>query len=339
MVDNIYLFKINRYQTLAAKKIYLLLFFACMSVLVHGQITPLADQFLINPFLTNPALTGTSIESPLSISARQQWLGFRGAPSWQSATFHSGLQARKQRFNPRGFLNKGVNAFGFVGLGGGLFSVKYGAISQVGLHIDYAYHVHFGKGKLSFGLAPMYQQYVINKSGFLPPDGHTPDPVIDGTVKEMVHFIDANAGVHYLSKKYFAGFSVVQLLNSSVSFGDLSFSSLGEFSDNPYLARSLYLYGGRIFAIGKKLLLEPSVLGKYSEQDGFRFHVNMKATINETFEAGLLYRFRESAGFFAGIRVGDLFFRYQFEAPVGTDVSSKFTNNQVLAGYLFRLAD
>lgn len=306
-----------------------------MTYLLAGQVSPLADQFLLNPFLTNPAYAGSSPRGPLDISARRQWMGIKGAPSWQSATWHNSLNKKKRRFNPRGFVNKGQNAFGNIGVGGGLFNVRYGAISQAGIHLDYAYHVFLGSGRLSFGLAPIYQQYVINKSGFIRPDGNTPDPLIDGDVKEIIHYMDVNAGAHYYSDKLFAGFSAVQLLNSAVSFGELSFSSVSEATGNPWLARSFYLYGGWTPALSRTIHLEPSVLLKYNGQSGFGFQVNLKAAFNENFQAGLLYRFMESAGFFAGINFADLVFRYQFELPLGTAVLTRFPTNQVLVGYLF----
>ncbi len=303
--------------------------------MVQAQVSPLADQFLINPFLTNPAIAGTSSKSPLNITARQQWLGITGAPSWQSATFHTSLNAKKQHFNPRGFVNRGENSFGNVGVGGGMFNVKYGAISQTGIHLDYAYHVYLGSGRLSFGLAPMYQQYIINKSGFIAPDGTVPDPLIDQDSKEVLHFLDVNAGVHYFSNSFFGGFSMVQLFNSSVSFGDLSFTTLGEAYENPYLARSFYLYGGTTPELGKNLFIEPSVIVKYNGWSGFGFQVNLRATFYENFQAGILYIYRQSAGFFAGIRIGELVFRYQFEAPLGSGMVTRYTTNQIQVGYLF----
>jgi len=319
---------------LILKKTYLLLCLALMWVVAGAQVSPLADQFLLNPFLTNPAFTGIQSRGALNIAAHKQWLGIDGAPSWQSATWHSSTGAKNQHFNPRGFVNKGDNSFGNVGVGGGLFNVKYGAISQVGLHLDYAYHVYVAKGRLSFGLAPMYQQYIINKSGFLPPDGNTPDPLIDGDGKEVLHFIDVNAGVHYFSEKLFAGFSVVQLFNSAVSFGDLSFISSGEPFENPYLARSIYVYGGATPAFGKNLVMQPSVMVKYNAQTGFGIHANLRAVLYKNFETGLIYFHKESTGFFAGIHLGDLIFRYQFEAPLGTAIQTRFTTNTVLVGYM-----
>lgn len=299
--------------------------------MLQAQISPLSDQFLINPFLTNPALAGTTRKAPLNITARQQWLGMKGAPTWQSATWNSCIINRKAYYTPRGFVNKGENSFGNVGIGGGLFNVKYGAISQIGLHFDYAYHVYLGNGRLSFGLAPVYYQFIIDKSGFLPPD-NGPDPLIDGDVKEILHKIDFNAGLHFFSDFAFAGFSAVQMFNSAITFGKLSFTSESE--KNSYLARSLYLYGGITPMLNKNVSLEPSVLIKYNDISSLSYQLNLRTTIYENFQAGLFYHFMESAGFMAGICIKDLVFRYQFELPLGNAVLTRFSSHQIMVGYL-----
>ena len=46
---------------------------------LRGQISPLSDQWLINPLLTNPAIAGTSRRAPLCVTARQQMHGMSGA--------------------------------------------------------------------------------------------------------------------------------------------------------------------------------------------------------------------------------------------------------------------
>jgi type IX secretion system PorP/SprF family membrane protein len=316
------------------KMTYLVVLLAFLGGALRAQISPLADQYLLNPFLTNPALAGTSSRSPISLGARQQWLGIRGAPSWQTATFHTMLNERKNYFNPRGFVNKGENAFGNIGIGGGIFNVSYGAINEIGLHLDYAYHVFLGSGRLSFGLAPMYHQFIVNKDGFVPPDGNSTDPLIDNSAREVLHFVDVNAGVHYYSDKLYAGFSVAQLFNSSVWFGDLTFNSADDFKENSWLQRSIYLYGGMTPRVGDDVVVEPGALVKYNASEGFRFQVSLKATLKENYHAGILFRYNESAGFFAGVRVGDLVIRYQFELPVGTDMQTRFTTNSILVGYL-----
>jgi type IX secretion system PorP/SprF family membrane protein len=319
---------------LITKKTYLLLVFMGLTFTLKSQISPFADQQLLNSFLTNPAITGTGSKGALSIMARRQWVGIYGAPSWQSATYHASLRNDGIPFTTRGFVNKGENLFGNVGLGGGLFNIKYGAISQTGFHLNYAYHIFLNSGWLSFGLAPMYHQFSIDKSDFNPPTGNRPDPLIDGGLKETLHVFDINAGVHFDSEFFFAGFSVIQLFNSVASFGQLSYTSIDDSFNNPYLARSFYLYTGITPAFGKNFSIGPSVVLKYNGISGFGFQLNVKAVISKNFQVGLSYRYSESAGFFAGVQAGDLLFRYQFELPVGTKGLMQVTTHQVMVGYL-----
>jgi type IX secretion system PorP/SprF family membrane protein len=317
------------------KRTYFLLLVIGFAFTVQAQISPLADQYLLNSFLTNPANVSTEAKGFLSVLARRQWTGILGAPSWQSATYHTTLRNKHKYFTKNGFVNKGENLFGNIGVGGGLFNIKYGAISQTGIHLNYAYHISLIRGsRLTFGLAPMFHQFVINKSDFNPPDGTSPDPLIDGSIKEALHIFDFNVGLHYYSEFMFAGLSAVQLLNSAVSFGQLSYSSIDGSFHNPYLTRSFYLYSGITRGFGKSFSVEPSVVLKYNNVSKFGFQINLGATINKIFRVGLLYHYNESAGFFAGLKAGDLIFRYQFELPVGPAGLMQFTTHQILVGYL-----
>jgi type IX secretion system PorP/SprF family membrane protein len=317
------------------KRFVLIWFFLiALSIKGIGQISPLSDQYLINPFLTNPAIAGTSRYSPLALSARQQWLGMNGAPVYETISFHKTMLARRQRFNPRGFLNRGENAFGKVGLGGGAFNLSAGPVSQVGVFLDYAYHVYLEQGRLSFGLAPMYHQFIINKSKFVPPDGTNPDPILDNTGNEVLHFLDANAGVHFMGEHLTAGLSVVQMFNSIVGFGDFSFDTQEVPLQNSWLQRAFYTYAGYNFGLGNNLMLEPSFLLKYSSFTGLKPQAHLVCTVNKDYQMGLFWRYQESIGFFAGIRAGQVIFRYQFESPVGAKLPVGFISNQILAGYL-----
>jgi len=311
----------------------ILIVWGAMGIPVAGQITPLADQYLINPFLTNPAIAGTKTYSPVTLSIRQQWLGMPSAPVYETVTWHQSLLDKRQRFNPRGFLNRGENAFGKVGIGAGLFNIEYGNIRQIGIHTDYAYHVFLDKGRLSFGLAPVYHMLIIGKSGLVRPDGDKYDDVLDNDPTEVLHFLDVNAGIHYFSRRFFGGVSAIQLFDSGVSFGDLSYVTKEDLWQNPWLGRSFYAYGGFFLALSDQLRLEPSVLVRYSAKTGPGFQVHASLTVFEDYEAGIYWRYNEAMGFFASLRTGNLIFRYQFEAPAGKNMIPNIAN-QVLAGYL-----
>ncbi len=303
------------------------------SQLCKGQVPAFSDQFLVNNFLINPAIAGTSLQSPLTLSIRRQWMGIATAPVYQTISYHKSMVEKGRRFNQRGFLNRGENTFAKVGLGGGLFNFKYGAVTQLGVHLDYAYHVFLDNGRLSFGLAPLYQQFSINTGDFIRPDGDKTDPLLDGT-KEVSRYFDASVGINYQSKSVFGGASIIELFNSRVRFGSKILNPAGDANHNYYLARTVYAYGGISPALGKHFILKPSVMVKYSEPTGIRFQANVVISYDDYIESGLLYRFQESAGFFLGIKALRVLIRYQFEYPLGAVTGINFLTNQILVGYL-----
>ncbi|MED5335924.1 MAG: type IX secretion system membrane protein PorP/SprF, partial [Bacteroidota bacterium] len=69
-----------------------------ISILVGGalqaQQLSRQSQFVQNPFLVNPAFAGTELGTFASLSHREQWVGFHGAPSTSSVTVTSSLPNR-----------------------------------------------------------------------------------------------------------------------------------------------------------------------------------------------------------------------------------------------------
>lgn len=303
-------------------------------VLSQAQINPLADQYLINQFQINPGVAGSQRYAPVTLSTRQQWMGFIKAPTTQSITIHTTIGAKDIRFTPSGFVNKGDRSFGNIGVGGGAFKYSYGAISHTGVHFDYAYHVFIGKGRMGFGLAPVIYQFTINKDGFTLPDGTDYDPLISNKVNESLVFLDANVGAHYYDEFSYAGFSIIQLLNSTVQFGTLSFISEDSFSSNPDLASTYYLYYGRYIKLGDAFTLEPSAYLKYNTSRGVGFHVNTMVHILKNFTAGLTYRHQECIGLLAGARLDNIEVRYMFEAPISSDMPNNFTTHQIMVQFV-----
>lgn len=326
--------KLNKISPFASRLFFLSILLISSSVFqVRAQISPLSDQYLLNPFQTNPAIAGTQRYMPLTINTRQQWIGMNKAPSTQSISIHRRIRAKGIRFTPGGFINKGKNSFGMIGVGGNVFNYTYGAISHTGVSLTYAYHFFVGKGRLALGLSPSIFQYSLNKTGFILPDGSNIDPAISANPSETLHFIDANAGMHYYSKNNYAGLSFIQLLNSSVQFGELSFESEDQMSQNPDLARSMYVYYGHYINFTRDLMLEPSVWLKYNAQSGVGFDINAIFHLQEVFQAGLTYRYQEHFGLLAGVTLDNLQIKYLFEAPISSKVPNHFTSHQIMINF------
>ena len=328
MNDRIFNINTGKRKALFAWHLSLLLFL--FPLLGHTQINPLADQYLINHFQMNPAVAGTQRYAPLTVNTRQQWVGFTKAPTTQAISFHSRIRDKNTRFTPRGFVNKGVNSFGNIGVGGGAFNYSYGAIAHTGIHLDYAYHIFIGQGRMAFGVAPVIYQFRLNKTGFTLPDGDNMDPLISGDINESMIFLDANVGTHYYDETNYAGLSIIQLLQSGVQFGNFSFISEDHMSANPDLARSVYAYYGKHLMINRDIELEPSVYLKYNSRNGVRFHVNTLVHMLKSFSAGLTFRYQECMGILAGAKLDNWEVRYMFEAPISSDMPNNFTTHQIM---------
>jgi type IX secretion system PorP/SprF family membrane protein len=311
-------------------KYWFLLLLLVFPLISNAQINPLADQYIINNFQLNPAIAGTERYSPITISTRQQWVGFIKAPTTKSISFHTAIRAKNVRFTPRGFVNKGSRSFGNIGVGGGAFNYNYGAISHTGIHLDYAYHIFIGNGRMGFGLAPLIYQFKINKSGFTLPDGDVIDPLISGAASESILFFDANVGLHYYDEFNYFGLSIIQLFGSGVQFGNFSFISEDHMGENPDLARSVYTYYGRHLVLNRDITIEPSVYLKFNGSNGFRFDVNTMVHFMNIFSTGVMFQYQKGFGMLAGVQLDNLEALYMFELPISSDIPTNFSSHQIM---------
>ena len=80
-----------------------LLITVCMTA--RGQQLPLYSQYLYNKFLINPAVAGSDGYTSVNLTAREQWVGYKGAPR----TFSFSFQTRMLK---RGYMLKRTNTGG-----------------------------------------------------------------------------------------------------------------------------------------------------------------------------------------------------------------------------------
>ncbi|HBE43388.1 MAG TPA: hypothetical protein DDW27_19745, partial [Bacteroidales bacterium] len=122
----------------------------------RAQQLPVYSQYIYNKFLINPAVAGSDGYTSWNLTAREQWVGYSGAPRTFSFSGQTRLlkrsyilkqpSARKQVFRPK--------SDGKVGLGGYIFSDRNGLIKRTGLQGSYAYHMWLQNStQLSFGLS------------------------------------------------------------------------------------------------------------------------------------------------------------------------------------------
>ncbi len=152
------------------------------------------SQYMFNGIYINPAYAGYKEVLNLHGYYRAQWTGVEGAP-------------RSFSIAGDGIINDGN-----VGLALQIASDKLGAQSTQSVYASYAYRIRMnedGTARLAFGISGGLVQLGINGALL-----STQDPELDmpgGTQSTVVP--DARAGVFYADERFYAGFSVDNLLS------------------------------------------------------------------------------------------------------------------------------
>ena len=225
-----------------------------------GQQLPLYSQYLYNKFLINPAVAGSDGYTSFNLTAREQWVGYSGAPR----TFSFSGQSRILK---RSYILKHTSARrtiyrpatdGRVGLGGYIFSNRNGLVQRTGFQLSYAYHLWLrNETQLSMGLAFTGYHFKIDETQINFEDPN--EPWLNDNLRRGIFVPDASFGAYLLNARYNAGFSAEQLFEATAKLGSQAYK-------NYQLQRHYYLFGSYFFELNTQMELEPSVLFKMSEQ-------------------------------------------------------------------------
>jgi len=311
------------------RKIFTLSVFALVltSSKLLAQQVPMYSQYMFNRFLYNPATAGVDGYTTINLTARQQWLGLANAPQ----TFSVSGQTRL--LNGAFLLSKAAvkktssrtSRDSRVGLGVNIYNDKNGLINRTGMQFTYAYHLPMDEAELSFGLTASLYQFSINKSKIEVLDED--DNLLNGSDLSML-LPDLNFGVLYTTKDYYAGFSVAQLLQSSVQFGNSGY-------DEYRMYRHYFLTGGYKFALDRDYTLEPSMLLKMSEIGRPQLDINAKLYIRKDYWAGLSFRTGNAFVLMGGLTVDKYSFGYAFDYTFSSIKKNTFGSHEFMFAIKF----
>lgn len=278
-----------------------------MAGLASGQQLPLYSQYLYNRFLINPAVAGSDGYTSLNLTAREQWVGYSGAPR----TFSFSAQTRilkksyilKQTRLKREVFRPATD--GRVGLGGYVFSDKNGLIQRTGFQMSYAYHLWLQNStQLSFGLALTGYHYKISDQQINFEDPN--EPWMNNNLRRGIFVPDATFGAYILNAKYCLGFSADQLFEASAKIANNAY-------ENFKVNRHYYLFGAYDFAIDRGSVLQPSFLIRTSEQLMPQADIGLTYVYELNFWAGLAYRTSGAIIANIGVKHENMFFGYAFD--------------------------
>ncbi len=286
---------------------YILLLLFLLSGQVKGQQLPLFSQYLYNKFLLNPAVAGSDGFTSVSLTAREQWVGYSGAPRTFSFSLQSRIlkrsyilkqtNVRKQVFRPK--------SDGKVGLGGYIFSDRNGLIQRTGFQASYAYHMWLQQStQLSLGLSVTGYHYKIDEKEINFEDPN--EPWLNDNLRRGMFVPDATFGIYVLNPRYSFGFSADQLLEASAKIGSSAYK-------NFRMRRQYYMFGSYDFKSGPYNVIQPSFLLMMSEQIKPQVDIGATYIYDNDFWAGLAFRTSGALIANVGVKYENIFIGYAFD--------------------------
>jgi type IX secretion system PorP/SprF family membrane protein len=289
----------------------ILLLTLCMSMSASAQQWSRRSQFMVNSFLVNPAVAGTQSYSPVYMSYRSQWAGFKGAPATMMASGHTTLRNR-------------------IGVGGIFYNDDTGGlISRTGAEVVGAYHVPLNKeDAVSFGLGLSANQFRFSNSEAIAFD--PTDITLNGLQDEARSYIDANFGFLVYGKKYYYGFSIPQLLRARIKFNE----TLDEDRNRNW--RHFQFMGSYRYYINDVLDIQPSALLRFTRSTPAQVDVNVRVNYLNMAWAGLTYRHRDALALMFGASYENFVLCYSFDLTTGQARQLSPFTHEITAGYHFQ---
>ena len=283
-----------------------------------SQQVPMYSQYIMNGFLVNPSFAGRDGYTTINLTAREQWVGMKGAPSTYAASFQTRVlkdsyiskatSVKKDEVKP----TKGGN----VGLGGYIFNDNNGIMRRTGFQAAYAYHIAVGEtndvpNNLAFGLAFTGYQYFVDLNGLI----YDKDDPLLNTFDRSVFIADFNFGASYTTTKYYAGFSMTNLLRGNLIFGNSDTlknrNELGHF----------FITGGVKFPVNEDWTFEPSGFIKASDMffKSIQMDITGRMYYRDNYWAGLSYRTSDAIIMMVGLNYDKFYFAYAYDYTL-TDI-------------------
>lgn len=289
------------------RRLVIILSIIVSGTVATGQQLPLYSQYLFNKFLINPAVAGSDGYTSFNLTAREQWVGYSGAP--RTFSFSGQTRLLKQKYN---IIQRGGdrNVYrpktdGKVGFGGYVFSDRNGLIQRTGFQASYSYHMWVQSNtQISLGLAATGYYFKIDESQINFEDPN--EPWLNNNLRRGMFVPDVDFGIYALNPRFTFGFSTAQLFGAAAKIG-------GEAYRNFRMDRHYYLFGTYSFFSGEESEIQPSALFMMSEQLKPLADIGLTYSYGHKFWAGASYRTSKAVIANFGITYSNMFFGYSFD--------------------------
>lgn len=250
------------------------LFFISGVLPLIAQQKAMFSQYMFNGLVINPAYSAIDEALNVTALARQQWVGFKGAPNTQTFTVHSPI---KQSNTSAGII---------------LMRDQIGeVISETGVLGTLAHRVEVGENTylalgLNGGISKYAGQYSLTGSA-----SAATDPVFADQNSLRANF---GFGLMLFSEKFYAGIS-----SPYFYYRDMGINSSSSSAYKPHYL----LQGGYLVDLGDDIKFKPNLLVKYVNGSPVQIDLNANFLLKETLWLGGSLRSMDSFDVLAEILI------------------------------------
>jgi len=219
---------------------------------------------MYNKLWMNPGYAGSADVACVQAIARNQWIGFDGAPKSQSANFHTPL-----------FGNR-------VGMGLSVNHDQLGPTDAWTGSMNYSYRIHTNKGRLAVGLQASLTSMSINYNRLIALEDGDGELPVARLSKSLPNF---GAGAYYSTDNYYLGLSVPFILRNDLSFAEGNSTDISGRQEMHW-----YIMGGLLKRLSDNVQIKPAVLAKFAHNSPFDLDANISLIFLEKVWAGVSYR-------------------------------------------------
>lgn len=281
--------------------IFCILFISIYSA--KSQNDFLISQFFHVPSAYNPAFTGKMSAINVSLIARQQWVGFDGAPSTQ-------------------YFNIEAQIFKRHGIGITVYNDAVGFEKSINVKLMYAYHLKItAKSNLSIsaGIGVLNRTIDIKELKFEKEQEASEFNIPNSLVANF------DFGLLYYNQKMNIGLSS-KYLDRSVEGST--------FVKSP---RHYYLYADYKFNLGEKFALVPTLFVR-STLFATQFEINTNLVFKDKIWGGISYRSKDVVVLNFGLLIKKMFkIGYALDYSFGPIMGQNFGSHEIFAYYTFNL--
>jgi len=253
------------------------------SLTINAQQAPMYTHYMNNTLVVNPAYAGSREALTVTAINRMQWVDFEGAPVTQSITLHSPL------------------ANEHIALGLSLLNDKIGPTNLTSAVFDYAYRFRLTENaNMAFGLSIGANWFQANLSE-LQLDNQQ-DPVF---LNDINHKLtpDIGFGAYYSRERFYAGFSIPNLLETTYSEIDQG-NGTSLFGKEQ---RHYFFITGALFHVSENVDFKPTSFIKVTAAAPIEADLTASFILQEKLLLGVMCRTGDAVGVLAGFDISDQF--------------------------------